>query len=119
MVQIVIERVEQLARPLRQRVARSHSAFHQVRELTEPNRTGHARASFARVQRALQRLRSVLGGGPAAPGAKLLAGLREQFRGFFEKYRKHLAVDVVVDIGEGFVGGGGASGAGSRWRSRR
>ncbi len=123
-VEIVVERVEELGRPLRERVARSHPAFHQVRELAESHRPGHARAALEGVQRALQRLRRFLVGGLAPPRAKLLAGLRKELRGLLEKDRENLPIDVVVDVGRAFrrrqerAAARATGGVADRWEAR-
>ena len=77
--------------------------LHEVRELAEAHRTGHSRAALERVQRAPQARDERVVGGRAAPGAQLLARLREELRRFVEEDRQHLAVDVVANPGERIV----------------
>ena len=81
-----------------ERVADRQSRFHQVRELAQPHRAGHARAALERVQRPPQLPRAGLVARSAAPRAHLRAGLREELRGFLEEDRQHLLVDVVADV---------------------
>ena len=53
-VEIVVQRIEQRGRRSAERFALGQAAFHQVRELAQSHRTGHARAALERVQRALE-----------------------------------------------------------------
>ena len=87
-IEIVVERVEQRRRSRHRRVAGDEPRFHQVRELAETHRAGHARAALERVQRAAQLARVLVAAGLAAPRAELLAGLRKELRRLFEEDRQ-------------------------------
>ena len=104
-IEIGIERIEKLGRRPGEDIAGEQPALHPVRELAQAHRAGHARAALEGVQRPPQRLRRVVVGRIALPRAKLLAGLREELRRFFEKDRQHLLVDIVENIGQRLVGG--------------
>ena len=99
-IEIVVERVEELRRRLRRDLAVEQARLHQVRELAQAHRAGHPRAALERVQRAPQLRGQSFVGGAAPPSAHLLAGLREQFRGLVEEDGQHLRVDVVANVRE-------------------
>jgi hypothetical protein len=72
------------------------AAFHQVAQLAQPDRAGHARAAFQRVQRAAQRLRNLVVAGIGLPFAQVRADLGHQLLGFLDEDRQQLLVDVVA-----------------------
>ncbi len=125
MIEIIVERVEQFGLRHERSRAFGKAAFHQVRELSEAHRAGHAGTAFERVQRPPQALDRLGVHGLAPPRAQLLARLGEQLGGFLEEDRKHLAIDIIVhagdrgiDCGRGCRSGGECSGGPWRNRSR-
>ena len=71
-----------------------------MRKLAETHRAGHPRAALERVQRAPKLLRRLLVARIAPPHAHVLARLRVELGGLFEKYLQNLCVDVVANAGQ-------------------
>ena len=113
------QRLEELGRR-RRNVALPEVRFHQVRELAQAHRAGHARAALQRMQRAAQ-LADRLGVlRITSPSAQFFASLREQLRRLVEKDRQDLFIDVVANCRQRvFLRQGQADIVKVRYRRRR
>ena len=87
-VEIAIQRLEQLRRAGHGRVVDDQARLHQVHELAQAHRPGHARAALERVQGPAQLTRAAGIARGTAPGAHLLAGLRVELRRLLEEDRQ-------------------------------
>ena len=103
MVEVAVERLEQLNRSGDGRLVDVEARLHQVHELAQAHRARHPRAALERVQRSPQLAGTGEVARRAAPCAHLLAGLRIELRCFLEKDREHLRVDVVANVRQGIL----------------